>query len=173
MASKDKKGAAESVEETAQPVNEAMVIADTEDMNVAEIAHALAVAGMGEGWEIIVSGSVPYWNPSPTGGEVCAGQLMRRQEIMANVKGVPMKAYLYMVKIMAPCRVNAVTPDGEAVVAEAGEIVSVIERKILTSLAEHVGKNVAIFCDGKGKTKRGLDIWRYRVGVQPPVSAAQ
>ncbi len=173
MATKAEREAAAAAKAAAEagggdvPENQAMVIADTDGMSVAEMAHALALSGLGEGWEVIVSGSVPYWNPSPKGGEVLAGELLRRQEITANVNGKPMQAFLYMIKIMAPCRANAITPDGEPIVAEAGEIVSVIERTILRELREHVGKEVAIFCDGKGTNKAGQPLWRFRVAGKP------
>jgi hypothetical protein len=35
-------------------------------------------------------------------------------------------------------------------------------------LEQSIGKEVIVFCDGPGKTKAGLNLWKYRSWVRTP-----
>lgn len=154
-----------------------IMLVDADRMTTADMAKLLSgwAGNSAEEWEVVVAGSVPYWNPSEKGGEVLFGRLERRQEIVANVKGKPMNAALYTIKIADPCVAACVTPDGELASMSGGDTVCIIERKILVDLANYIGRDIAIFCDGKGKTRAGQDVWRYRVAARkaPPSVAVQ
>ena len=72
----------------------------------------------------------------------------------------------------------AMTMDGELVELSAGKSISLLERTMLRKLEGSLGKEVIIHCDGKGKTKRGQDLWYYRawevgqVAASPRIGAA-
>lgn len=144
-----------------------------ENVGLAEILAAIADPVTGETldpkeWEASIVGTDYFW-PALQGlvikGRIIGTDTRTTSLVVDNEQVV---ARFYTFELTAPCvairssDMRAGMPLPKPVQCNPGQHVSVLERTILRRLANDVGREVIVICDGKGKTKRGLDLWRYR-----------
>lgn len=132
--------------------------------SLAQILGALVVPGEVAGsteWKVGISGGADhYWPAEP--GMMLRGELLTVDERKTNlmVDGKLANARFYTVQLTAPT--IGMTSDGEMVEMQPGMLISVLERTMLRKLEADIGKEILLTCDGKGTTKRGLALWKYR-----------
>ena len=149
------------------------VVGPNEDVDVADVLLALVDPTTGEvgnpaEWEAHIVASDYFW-PAARGLAI-VGMLLGVESRMTGlaVKGELQLARFYSVELTRPCiaiRSRDLVPGQplpKPVVCSPGHVVSVLERTLLRRLEDDIGREVIVVCDGKGKTKKGLDLWRYR-----------
>lgn len=149
------------------------VAAPDENVGLAEILAALTDPTTGEAldpkeWEASIVGSDYFWPAMQ--GLVIKGKIIGVDERATSfmVDNKPLVARFYTFELTAPCvaiRSSDMRPGQplpKPVQCNPGQHVAVLERTILRRLEGDVGREVIVICDGKGRTKRGLDLWRYR-----------
>lgn len=146
---------------------------EDEQISVEQILTALGGVEGAEGfdlaeWRPAIVGSDYFW---PAGrGMVIRGIVLGVEERQTSlvVDGKQVKSRFYTFELTAPCiaiRSADVVPGRDLpppVQCTPGMYVSVLERTILRRLENHIGREMIVVCDGPGRTKRGLNLWRYR-----------
>lgn len=137
-----------------------------EDMSLADVLAIVRAGGSGldpTEWEVgaVGAGAEYYWPAEP--GMVIIGKLLMVDERMTSlvVDGKLSSARFYTIELTRPCMAVR-TASGEMEEVPAGKAVSILERTVLRRLEHDIGLEVVVVCDGKGRTKRGLNLWRYR-----------
>lgn len=143
---------------------------EDEQISVEQILSAL---GPGEEydsaeWRPAIVGSDYFWPAAR--GMVIRGVVLGVEERMTSlmVDGKTVASRFYTFELTAPCiaiRSADVLPGKDLpppVQCTPGMHVSVLERTILRRLENSIGREVIVVCDGPGRTKRGLNLWRYR-----------
>jgi len=149
------------------------VAAPDENVGLQEILSALMDPMTGETldpkeWEASIVGSDYFWPAMQ--GLVIKGKILGMDERTTSfmVDGKALVARFYTFELTAPCvairssDMRAGQPLPKPVQCNLGQHVAVLERTILRRLENDVGREVIVICDGKGRTKRGLDLWRFR-----------
>ncbi len=149
------------------------VAAPDENVGLAEILAALVDPTTGEAldpkeWEASIVGSDYFWPAMQ--GLVIKGKILGVDERTTSfvVDGKQLVARFYTVELTAPCvairsaDMRPGQPLPKPVQCNPGQHVAVLERTILRRLENDIGREVIVICDGKGRTKRGLDLWRFR-----------
>lgn len=149
------------------------VAAPDENVGLSEILAALADPTTGEvldpkEWEASIVGSDYFWPAMQ--GLVIQGKIIGMDERMTSfvADGKQLVARFYTFELTRPCvairsaDMRPGQPLPPPVQCNPGQHVAVLERTILRRLENDVGREVVVICDGKGRTKRGLDLWRFR-----------
>lgn len=154
--------------------DEIEVASPGEQINVADILAALgspeadgAMENPAE-WQASIVGSDYFW-PAARGLAI-RGFIVGVEERQTSliVDGKALRTRFYTFELTAPCiaiRSEDVVrgqPLPAPVQCQPGMHVAVLERKILERLQNDIGKEVIVVCDGPAKTKRGLNLWKYR-----------
>lgn len=158
---------------TAADFDEIEVVGSEEQVSIEAILSALggdqALGEMDpEEWQASIVSSDYFW-PAARGLAI-KGRLLGVEARKTNfqVEGESLVARFYTVELTAPCiaiRSADVVPGQplpKPVQCSPGQHVSVLERTILRRLEGDIGREVVIVCDGPGRTKRGLNLWKYR-----------
>lgn len=126
-------------------------------------------------WEPSLVSSEFFWPALQ--GLVIRGMLLGVEERQTSLfvddpenpgKKKQVRSRFYTVELTAPCvaiRSADVVPGKPLpapVQCQPGHQVSILERTILRRIERDVGREVIIVCDGLGKTKSGLKLWKYR-----------
>lgn len=143
---------------------------EDEQISVEQILSAL---GPGEEfdpkeWAPSIVGSDYFWPAAR--GMVIRGIILSVEERMTSlvIDGKKVASRFYTFELTAPCiaiRSADVVPGKDLpppVQCTPGMHVSVLERTILRRLENDVGHEMIVVCDGPGRTKAGLNLWRYR-----------
>lgn len=119
-------------------------------------------------WRPAIIGSEYFWPAAR--GFVIRGFVVGVEERQTSliVDGKPLRTRFYTFELTAPCvaiRSADVVPGQEMprpVQCMPGQHVAVLERTILKRLEHSIGRETIVVCDGPAKTKRGLNLWKYR-----------
>jgi hypothetical protein len=149
------------------------VAAPDENVGLAEILAAIADPTTGEvldpkEWEASIVGSDYFWPAMQ--GLVIKGKILGVDERATSfmVDGKQLVARFYTFELTGPCvairsaDMRPGQPLPKPVQCNPGQHVAVLERTILRRLENDIGREVIVICDGEGRTKRGLRLWRFR-----------
>lgn len=127
-----------------------------DEVSLAEIVASFGGGSQSSDWDVVVdSGDGVYWPTIP--GAALHGTVESRYSIETKFG----TAWLYNLRLIHAA--DAITSDGEAIKRQPGESIIVLERTVLKDLANCVGREVIISCDGQKATKKGNKLWTYRV----------
>jgi len=169
------------IDETTGLVNvdydEIEVATPSEDVGIEKILAALMDPNTGEvgdasEWQATITSAEYFWPAAR--GLVIRGKILGVEERTTSfvVEGKTLSARFYTFELTAPCiaiRSSEMVrgqPFPRPVQCQPEMHVSVLERTILRRLDSAVGKEVIVSCDGPGKTKRGLNLWKYRAWLR-------
>lgn len=149
------------------------VAKDDEQIGVGQILQALGEMGdLGdtspEDWRPAIVVSDYFWPAAR--GMVIRGVVLGVEERMTSlvIDGKTVVARFYTLELTSPClairsedmvKGQEIPPPVQCL---AGMHVAVLERTILRRLEASIGREVIVVCDGPAKTKRGLNLWKYR-----------
>jgi|SRR6185369_1452874 len=112
--------------------------------------------------EVIAAGKLPFW-PALAGAEI-VGVINARRDVVTRFKSERNptgEIGVYTFTVSKPCLAG--TLDGEIYQLDAGDSITVLERKVLEELKTRIGQKVAIHCVGKVLNKEGNEYWDYIV----------
>lgn len=113
--------------------------------------------------EIIAAGKLPFW-PALAGAMIVGtivGYDVRQTRLKDKETGENMSVGVYTFQVDRPTLAG--NSDGEVFEAAKGDVLTVLERKVIEKLRGREGQKVGILCLGKVTGSNGFDYYDYKI----------